>query len=98
MEKNTKPMTNKEDVATSKDNKIDQDFNGYPHNPSSERTINPKTAEDKAGANLKNKNYDNANQESVGSANAFEATEGGGDVLREELDENKNEKDNQSQY
>jgi hypothetical protein len=42
-ENNTKkhPMT-KEDVANSKDEKIDQDFPGFPHTPASEETIKHK--------------------------------------------------------
>lgn len=35
------PMT-KEDVATSKDEKIDEDFPGFPHQPASEQTIKHK--------------------------------------------------------
>ena len=95
---NNKPITKKEDVAKSKDEKIDQDFNGYPHTPAKEGAINPKTEEDKVAANLKTNNYENADdQESVGSANAFEKTEGS-DVLREELDKNKDEKKIDSNY
>lgn len=35
------PMT-KEDVATNKDEKIDQDYPGFPHPPSEEKTVKHK--------------------------------------------------------
>ena len=94
----SKAITGKEEVAKNKDKHIDQDFPGYPHQPSSEKTINPKTEEDKANANLKTKNDPAPEEEkSVGSANAFEATEGG-EVLREELDDDKDEKKKKNYY
>ena len=94
----SKGLTRKEDVSHNKDQHIDQDFPGYPHQPSAEKTINPKTEEDKVNANLKTKNDPMPEQElSVGSANAFEATEGG-EVLREELDDDKDEEKKKSSY
>src|SRR5690349_4453552 len=83
----SKGIKGKEEVTRNKDKHIDQDFPGYPHQPSAEKTINPKTAEDKVNANIKTNNDPTPESEqSVGSANAFEATEGG-DVLREELND-----------
>ena len=35
----TMPITKKEDVAKSKDHRIDDDFNNYPHAPASEEII-----------------------------------------------------------
>jgi hypothetical protein len=81
-----KPLS-KKDVKKNPDKHIDQDFPGYPHSPSNEKMINPKTAKDKAGANLvKKENTDE--QSSDGSGNAFEATENG-EILREELNDDK---------
>ena len=42
--KEAKPLQNKEEVQKNSDEHIDQDFPGYPHAPSQEKTINPKTA------------------------------------------------------
>jgi hypothetical protein len=96
---NTNPITKKEEVQGSKDEKIDQDFPGFPHSPSKEKTINPTTEEDKANANMKKKHETPASDDndSVGSANAFEATEGG-QTLREELDDDKDEKNKKNYY
>jgi hypothetical protein len=38
----TKPITKKEQVQQSNDEKIDQDFPGFPHSPSTEETITKK--------------------------------------------------------
>lgn len=84
--KEAKPLQNKEEVQKNPDKHIDQDFPGYPHPPSQEKTINPKTKEDKAGARLVSKeNYADDEQISDGSANAFGESEN--DVLRGELDD-----------
>lgn len=81
-QKNTQPMQTKEDVASSPDNKIDQDFKGYPHGPAKDETIRPHTAEQKETADVDNKDGEKRTpkrresvtdeQESDGSANAFE--------------------------
>jgi len=43
MNSNAKPITKKEEVKESPDNKIDEDFKGYPHGHSKdERSLNPK--------------------------------------------------------
>jgi hypothetical protein len=52
----TKPFKNEEEVQQSSDEHIDQDFPGFPHLPSTNKTIKPKTDTDKKVAGtLKNK-------------------------------------------
>lgn len=41
-QKNTQPIKNKEQVQQSKDERIDQDFPGFPHAPATEDTIKTK--------------------------------------------------------
>jgi hypothetical protein len=94
----TKPIKKKEDVQASSDEHIDQDFPGYPHPQAEERTINPKTKEDKAGANLiKKEKADTDEGGSDGSANAFEASEND-EVLRDELNKEKGKKNSNENY
>jgi len=86
--KPTDPIDKKEEVQETKDQHIDQDFPGYPHPPSQERTIDPVTKEDEANARLiKKENYQEAEDEQIsdGSANAFPESEN--DLLRGELDD-----------
>ena len=79
MEK-TSPITKKEEIKQNPDNKIDQDFNGYPIGPAKDETINPQTEEEKKVADIKNKDGEKRfsgkkgtdEQESDGSANAFD--------------------------
>jgi hypothetical protein len=88
----TDPIDKKEEVPQTKDKHINQDFPGYPHAPSEEKTINPKTKEDKANARLlKKENYkaEDTEQLSDGSANDFGGADP--DLLRGELDDD-NEK------
>ena len=47
----TKPIRTPEDVEKSRDNRIDQDFPGYPHAPSKEELINPETSNQRKTAN-----------------------------------------------
>lgn len=83
--KEEKSLQGKEEVQKNPDQRIDQDFPGYPHPPSQEKTINPKTKEDEANAHLVKKEKNTGNeQDSDGSANAFGKSEN--DVLRGELD------------
>ena len=89
---NNKPLS-KGDIKKNPDKHIDQDFPGYPNNPGNEDTIDPKDAEDKVNANLikknktpKTKRTDTEEQQSDGSANAFEGTENE-EILREELND-----------
>jgi hypothetical protein len=78
----------KEEVRRNPDEHIDQDFPGFPDQPSAEKTINPQTEEDKENASL-------------GSADAFEETESK-EVLRAELenddDKDKKAKNDQTHY
>jgi len=87
--KNT-PITQRQDIQNSSDNRIDQDFPGYPHAPSKEELIKPGTKEQKETASLnvkdgekiiqppnkkKGSRIKHGEEESDGSANAFEGTE-----------------------
>jgi hypothetical protein len=71
----------KGDIAKNPDNKIDEDFKGYPHGPAKDETIKPKTKTQKKTADVDNKDGEKKSkskkaeideQESDGSANAFE--------------------------
>jgi hypothetical protein len=76
----TTPITKKEEIKQNPDNKIDQDFKGYPSGPAKDETINPKTNEEKKIAGLTNKDGEKRvykknetdEQDSDGSANAFD--------------------------
>ena len=80
VENKSDPIRNKEDIKQSPDKKIDQDFEGYPSGPAKDKTINPKTKDEKKIADLDNKDGEkriyNKNetdeQDSDGSANAFD--------------------------
>lgn len=83
----TDPIDSKEEVKQTNDERIDQDFPGYPNSPSREKMIKPETKEDKANARLiKKENYrdEETEQASDGSANAFGESE---DILRGEMDD-----------
>ena len=81
--KKTQPMQNKQEVQQSNDNKIDQDYPGFPNGQSNENIINPTTATDKKVADVKNMDGEKRPQRkpatdelnSDGSGGAFEATE-----------------------
>jgi hypothetical protein len=76
----SKPITKKEDIQHHPDKKIDQDYSGYPDGPAKDETIKPETKEERDIADVDNKdgekrNYKKAKideQDSDGSANAFE--------------------------
>lgn len=80
MAKKTDPIKKKEEIRQNPDNKIDQDFTGYPHGTAKEKIIKPETEEEKKIADLDNKDgekrtYKRNNideQDSDGSANAFD--------------------------
>ena len=77
--KKTSPIKNKENIAQHPDNKIDQDFPGFPHAPSSIELIQPKTEEQKKSADIKNKDGEKAfngknEQQSIGSGRASVST------------------------
>ncbi len=66
-------------VKKSNDNKIDQDFPGFPHGHASEKIIRPENDRDKKTADLYNRDGEKINyteeENSDGSASAFSATE-----------------------
>jgi hypothetical protein len=78
------PIKKEEEIQRNPDPKIDQDFEGYPHVQAKNETIKPKTKEQKETADLDNKdgekklhphskkNDETDEQESDGSANAFD--------------------------
>ena len=76
-----KPIVQKEELQNNPDDKIDEDFKGYPKSPAKDETINPKTKGQKKVADTNNKDGKKRNtkkkpaideQESNGSANAFD--------------------------
>lgn len=76
------PMKEQEEVQKNPDQKINQDYPGYPHPPSTEETIKPKSGMERKIADTHEKdgekrNYpeDQGKEEDNGSANAFEGTE-----------------------
>jgi hypothetical protein len=83
MNKAPNPITEHEEVANNPDNKIDQDFKGFPHGTAAEKLINPTSTEDKKvaavnvtdGEKVNKDTTENDEQESDGSGGAFDATE-----------------------
>ncbi len=72
-----KPIRKKEEIQQNPDQKIDEDFKGYPHGPANDETIKPKTKNEKETADVDNKDGEKRfneidEQDSDGSANAFE--------------------------
>lgn len=55
MNNNGKPIRKKEEVRENPDNKIDEDFKGYPHGQASDEIIKPETDEEKKIADIDNK-------------------------------------------
>ena len=80
MNKKNDPIQKKEEIAQHPDNKIDQDYKGYPHGPAKDETIKPETEEEKKTADFDNKDGEKGiykknetdEQDSDGSANAFD--------------------------
>jgi len=79
--KGTSPIRTKEEIKKHPDNKIDEDFEGYPHGPAKDETIHPETKAEKETADVDNKDGEKRNykkrkavdeQDSDGSANAFD--------------------------
>ena len=74
-----KPIS-KEEIKNHPDNKIDQDFQGYPAGPASDKTIQPANEQEKKVADIDNKDGEKRiyrknqsdEQDSDGSASAFE--------------------------
>lgn len=85
--KMSNPITTGSEIASNPDKKIDEDFPGYPNNPSSKEAIQPKTATEKKTAAVNTKDGEKRNttpakkkkdideQKSDGSGGAFGATE-----------------------
>ncbi len=82
-DKHNDPISNKDQIAQNPDHKIDQDFEGYPNGPASDKSIKPKNKEDEKTADIDNKDGEKRfihpderkgldEQESDGSANTFE--------------------------
>ena len=55
MKNKSNPITKKEEISENPDNKIDEDFKGYPHGPAKDETIKPVTENEKKVADLNNK-------------------------------------------
>jgi hypothetical protein len=55
MDNKAKPITKKEEVRKNPDNKIDEDFKGYPHGHAKDEIIKPETEEEKKIADIDNK-------------------------------------------
>src|SRR5687768_12428010 len=80
----TTPIREKDEVKNNPDNKIDQDYPGYPHAPAKEEIIKPGNTEQEKIADIHEKdgekrNYPTEKEENEtddGSADAFERTEG----------------------
>ena len=80
MKDKTDPIRKRKEIKQNPDRKIDQDFQGYPHGPASEKTIKPRTKQQHKIADTDNKdgekrtyrNGESNEQDSDGSANAFE--------------------------
>lgn len=83
-------LANKESIQANPDKHIDQDFAGFPHAPANEEVINPKTKQQKKTAAVDTKDGEKVlnppskkkrggeaagEEDSDGSAGAFEATE-----------------------
>ena len=89
------PIIKKADVQQSNDEHIDQDFPGFPHNPSKENIISPKNHDDHVAANTedvevipqKSKETQKEDIESDGSGVAFSATEEFSDDNYDRIDE-----------
>ena len=83
MNKAPDPIKEHEEVASNPDNKIDQDFKGFPHGNATEAIINPSTTEEKKvaavnitdGEKINKKKYEKDEQQSDASGGAFGATE-----------------------
>ncbi len=83
--KKGKAMENKNDVAKHSDDKIDQDFEGYPHGHAKDKVIKPETATEKKTAAVDVKDGEKMDdtsgkkgrdeQDSDGSGGAFAGTE-----------------------
>ncbi len=79
--KKTTPIKKQEEVYQHPDNKIDQDFPGFPHGQSKENLINPVSHKDKKTAAVQTTDGEKMNQHSIdeiqsdASGTAFDRTE-----------------------
>ncbi|MBG9377633.1 hypothetical protein I5907_15420 [Panacibacter sp. DH6] len=73
----TNPITEENEVEQSNDERIDQDFEGFPHAPANEEMIKPETTNEKLTADVEKNAQTQATGEnsSDGSGGAFESTE-----------------------
>jgi hypothetical protein len=78
-----KPITEHEEIRQHPDNKIDEDHKGFPAGPANEKTIKPGSPDEEKTADLGTRDGEKMNirpedrksldeQDSDGSANAFE--------------------------
>ena len=83
MQKDSNPLTDKKDIQRNSDNKIDQDFPGFPHGNATEKLITPKTDIEKKvaavnitdGEKINKPGAETDEAKSDGSGGAFEGTE-----------------------
>ena len=61
MKNKTRPITKKEEVRDNPDNKIDQDFKGFPHGHAKEEIIKPETDQQKKISDVDNKDGEKRN-------------------------------------
>ena len=82
-DKQSKPITKKEETKENPDNKIDEDFKGFPHGTSTEEAIKPSTRNKQDNSDGEQKDGEKQNidpddrksfdeQDSDGSAGAFD--------------------------
>lgn len=55
MDEKKKPITKKEEIKDHPDNRIDEDFKGYPSGPAKDETIRPESEEEKKTAGVDKK-------------------------------------------
>ena len=80
MKEKTDPIRKKKEIKQNPDAGINEDFKGYPHGPANEKTIRPRTRQHNKLADTNNKdgekriykNGETDEQDSDGSANAFD--------------------------
>ena len=80
MKRKTTPIKSKDEVHDHPDNRIDQDFKGFPHGNATEKIRKPNKEEDEKTAGLDDKDGEKRfygkgetdEQDSDGSANAFD--------------------------
>lgn len=79
-DKKPSPITHKDEVSQSSDNKIDQDFPGFPHAPANEKNIRPQTKNEHLVAGTSKKKGENVknNSQSEGDEDAVSQTEQSG--------------------